>query len=144
MRSNLLYDKVIPSERYEQHMAPILIQGIAALEPASFDQILARVTRLKVMKPTRNMTPQETTIFIEDITEHIHVKGINYQFIDRGIFNLIEQDKDKWFPDVNTILEYVQKDYRIFKSRIMMLNELLLRRREQKQITSVKPQLVRG
>jgi hypothetical protein len=91
MRSNLLYDKVIPSERYEQHMAPILIQGIAALEPASFDQILARVTRLKVMKPTRNMTPQETTIFIEDITEHIHVKGINYQFIDRGIFNLIEQ-----------------------------------------------------
>lgn len=118
-------------------MAPILVQGIAALEPAEFSQVLARVTRLKVLKPTRNMSENEEAVFLKDITTHILTKKFNYQFIDQGIFNLIEDPKnDKWFPDLSVILGYIGLEHRKLQNRMNILSEVLMRRRGQKQITA--------
>lgn len=105
----------------------ILLQGTAALEVSPFEHTLTRLTRLKLQKPTQNMDPQATAVFLEDICEHLERREYSFFAIDAGIIRLIEQEDDKFFPTMKVLLKYIHPIHWKLKRRISKLQEILKR-----------------
>ncbi len=134
-----MIDDEIASEKYdnpriskikpqdEAYWAQILIQGMAALEVSPFEHTLTRLTRLKLQKPTQNMDPQATAVFLEDICDHLERREYSYFAIDEGIMRLIEQEDDRFFPTMKTMIKYIHPVHWKLKRRISKLQEILNR-----------------
>lgn len=130
-KSNGCFEPGIPSEDYELKMAPVLMQGIAALEPATFAEVVMAITELKSIKITKQMSLNEEADFIAHRSSFIYEENFNYQFIKAGIHKIIKDPNiDKWFPDIPIIIKYIEYEHRLLKNRMTMLHDLLLRRRK--------------
>ncbi|MBL4601624.1 MAG: hypothetical protein JKY84_02655 [Emcibacteraceae bacterium] len=134
-----LIDDEISGEKYDNprraiinpedefYWAGVLLQGRAALKPSPFEHILTRLTRLKLQKPTQKMDENAVSVFLEDICEHPEQRDYCYYAIDKGIMNLIEQEDDKFFPTMKTLLKYIYPLHWKLNQRIEKIEEVLKR-----------------
>lgn len=111
----------------ELYWAQVLVQGQAALLASPFEHILTRLTRLKLQKPTQTMDEQATSVFLEDLSEHLEKREYSYFAIDQGIMTLIEQEDDKFFPTMKVLLKYIHPIHWKLKKRITKIEEILKR-----------------
>tara|TARA_R110000772_G_scaffold9232_1_gene30347 strand:- start:868 stop:1584 length:717 start_codon:yes stop_codon:yes gene_type:complete len=126
--SNNFYDKIVPSEKFEDGYLPVLIQGKAALRASPFEQTLTRLTRLKLRKPTQTMNESEISVFLEDTCEMLEKRGYCYRAIDEGITQLLEREDEKFFPTDKVLLKYIHPIHWKLKQRVDKLDEMLMRR----------------
>jgi len=138
-REWLLIDTKIQREIYDNHTPitlsieqeklwmPVLIQMQAATQTPPYELLITRLTRLKSIRGTQNMTTEQASVFLEDIAEMIIEDGFCYEAIDLGIKALLRGEKNNWFPDYSTLMAYIYKiDYQI-KRRKAKLHEILSR-----------------
>ena len=119
-----VYEVTIESER---KWMPRLIQLEAATRPSRFDYVVTRLARLKTIKPTQNMDEQQTAVFFEEIANMLINDGFCYTAIDEGICSLVRQEKDKWFPGPQKLIEYIYPIHWKMKRRKDKLHEVLSR-----------------
>lgn len=73
------------------------------------------------------MDAPATAVFLEDIAEHLERREYCYHAIDEGIHKLIEQEDDKFFPTMKTLLKYIHPIHWQLKRRINTLERALQR-----------------
>jgi len=101
------------------------IQGMAALEPISMKAAIIEITKLRARKPMQNMENSAVKVFIGATAGYLVRAEYPYFAVDQGIFNLVMNETNEFFPNDNTLRKYIYAANYKFKQKMNLLGKML-------------------
>lgn len=112
--------KVDPNE-----YGAVYIQGMAALTPCPFEQIIVLLGELKILKAGTKLSEEETMIFLKKYANLIQDDELAYFAVKQGIDKYLLTEKDSFFPSYATLRGYIYPIHHKLKRQMMTLKGML-------------------
>lgn len=111
----------------------ILIQGTAAIQPATTKQIMTLLGVLKSIKPSQKLSSNETAVAITKIASLLHEDGYDYKSIDDGINQLLRTEQSDFFSNPATLIKYIYPIHWAKRKRLNQIEEIIEREIEKER-----------